>query len=333
MKKKVFCYECRQDVDYCITEENETAVLKEEKCEYRHIFARCNQCKSELFIDHIVDENLERLYNVYRKQNGLISLEKIKAIPKKYAIGKRPLSLLLGWGEQTFSRFVDGDMPSKQYSDILERLYEDPNYYNELLQKNKTNLKSNAAYIKSNNAVKALLGASETSKIFQLVGYILNKCEDVTPLALQKLLYYVQGFHYAFYNTFIFDDDCEAWAHGPVYKTIYHQYSNYRFDPINGYCTSIEDNIFSSSEKALMDSVIKYFGCFSGKVLEAFTHTECPWSETRAGLLAEEISNRTISKQLIGEFFNGIKTKYGMLNPADVILYARDKFEDYKVNV
>lgn len=84
-------------------------------------------------------------------------LMKILSIPKKYAIGKRPLSLLLGWGEQTFTRYCNGDMPSKQYSDILRRLYNEPTYYNELLQNNKDRMKSNSSYEKSNIAVLFLL--------------------------------------------------------------------------------------------------------------------------------------------------------------------------------
>jgi hypothetical protein len=82
------------------------------------------------------------LYDVYRQNNGIISLEKILEIPRKYNIGKRPLSLLLGWGEMTFSKYCEGDMPTKQYSNILLKIYDDPAYYKELLEKNKDNLKS-----------------------------------------------------------------------------------------------------------------------------------------------------------------------------------------------
>jgi len=34
-------------------------------------------------------------------------------------------------------------------------------------------------------------------------------------MALQKALYYVQGFSYAFYRTFLFTEDCEAWVQRP----------------------------------------------------------------------------------------------------------------------
>lgn len=60
---------------------------------------------------------------------------------------------------------------------------------------------------------------------------MLYKCEDITPLVLQKALYYDQGFYYAFEGQFIFNEDCEAWVHGPVYRKVYNRYSTYRFDP------------------------------------------------------------------------------------------------------
>ncbi|MBZ9607298.1 DUF4065 domain-containing protein [Clostridium estertheticum] len=65
--------------------------------------------------------------------------------------------------------------------------------------------------------------------------------EDITSLALQKLVYYVQGFYYAFTNRLIFEENCEAWVHGPVYRNVYIKYRKYRFNPIEciwGRCVS-----------------------------------------------------------------------------------------------
>ena len=111
--------------------------------------AYCEQCGEEVYVAELEDANLKALYDAYRQKNGIISLEDIRVIPGKYNIGKRPLSLLLGWGEQTFSRYFDGDMPTKQYSEILKQVYADPAYYLSLLEKSKENLKSEKAYEKS----------------------------------------------------------------------------------------------------------------------------------------------------------------------------------------
>jgi putative zinc finger/helix-turn-helix YgiT family protein len=322
MNKTVFCAECRKDVGFVTKETVFKRTLKDNEYSFIGLEAYCADCGSPIYVSEIEDNNLKLLYDAYRKANDIISLDEILSIPKKYAIGKRPLSLLLGWGEQTFTRYCNGDMPSKQYSDILRRLYNEPTYYNELLQNNKDRMKSNSSYEKSNIAVKNLIGIPENSKIETVIGYLLYKCEDVTPLALQKLLYYVQGFFYAFNNVFIFEDDCEAWVHGPVYRKVYHKYSDYKYDTIDS-ADSFDETIFSVAEKAVIDSIVDNFSCYSGKVLESFTHSEQPWIETRSDLPVFAQSDRVINKKLIADYFTAVKQKYEMLNPDDIENYSK----------
>ncbi|WP_312701671.1 type II TA system antitoxin MqsA family protein [Sedimentibacter sp.] len=327
-EKKVFCEECRSDIVFTVTEKQMEASIKGEKYIYMGKEAHCADCGSEIYVDEINDFNLKALYDAYREKNDIVSLEMILAIPEKYAIGKRPLSLLLGWGEQTFSRYCDGDMPTKQYSDVLKRIYAEPRYYAELLEKNKCNLKTYATYEKSKRAVDKLLGKSvETkTKIDMTIEYLLSQCEDITPLALQKALYYIQGFYYAFYETFLFSEECEAWVHGPVYRDIYYRYRDYKFDPIE-VNNEFDSSIFSSSEKAVLDSVVKNICCYSGKILERFTHSETPWLSTRGELPENVVSYRIIQKEKIGDYFSDVKEKYNMIIPNDIKEYTKNMFE------
>ena len=326
-KEKIFCEECRNDVNYIETSVSMTGTIKTKAYHYTGREAHCADCGALLFVPELSDYNLRALYDVFRVENGIISVEMIREIPIKYAIGKRPLSLLLGWGEQTFSRYADGDMPTRQYSDILLRIYNDPAFYFELLESNKGNLKSSLAYEKSRLAVAALLSTqpSAASKIDAVIQYLLCQCEDITPLALQKALYYVQGFYHAFYQTFLFPEDCQAWVHGPVYRDIYYRYRNYRFDPIKK-AADFDISVFSSGEKAVCDSVINHICCYSGKVLERFTHNESPWLTARGNLPASAPSDRIIDKALIGDYFDAVKIKYNMLDPCDIKAYAQDMF-------
>ena len=327
MTEKTFCEECRNDVKFTTASVPMTGTIKGKEYHYTGTEARCADCGNLVFVPEISDDNLRSLYNVFREENGIVSLDVICAIPEKYDIGKRPLSLLLGWGELTFSRYCDGDIPTRQYSDILQRIYNEPQFYSELLEANKANLKSQRTYEKTRRAVDALLSvdAPSNSKINTVIQYLLYQCEDITPLALQKALYYIQGFHFAFYRTFLFPEDCQAWTHGPVYRDIYFRYRDYRFDPIEK-TTTFDTSVFSASEKAICDSVINNICCYSGRILERFTHNEAPWLTTRGDLPDSAPSDRIIEKSVIGAYFDAVKAKYNMVNPRDIKDYAQDMF-------
>ena len=328
MTEKTFCEECRNDVEYTTASVPMTGTIKGKEYHYTGTEARCADCGNLVFVPEISDDNLRSLYNVFREENGIVSLDVICAIPEKYDIGKRPLSLLLGWGELTFSRYCDGDIPTRQYSDILQRIYNEPQFYSELLEANKANLKSQRTYEKTRRAVDALLSVDvpSNSKINTVIQYLLYQCEDITPLALQKALYYIQGFHFAFYRTFLFSEDCQAWTHGPVYRDIYFRYRDYRFDPIEK-TTTFDTSVFSASEKAICDSVINNICCYSGRILERFTHNEAPWLTTRGDLPDSAPSDRIIEKSVIGAYFDAVKAKYNMVNPRDIKDYSQDMFQ------
>lgn len=326
---KTFCEECRDDVEFTITNMQMEGTIKGETYLYSGKVAHCIDCGSEIYVKEINDYNLKALYDKYRERKQIIPLDTILKIPEKYAIGKRPLSLLLGWGEQTFSRYCDGDIPTKQYSDILQRIYDDPLYYEQLLEENKGNLKTEAAYTKSKKEVEFLLSGSticEKKKIDLSVEYLLNHCEDITPLALQKALYYIQGFYYAFYKSFLFSEECQAWVYGPVYKDTYFRYRDYKFDFVQRN-KNFDDTIFLSSEKAILESVAKHICCYSGKVLEKFTHSETPWLYARGNLLENEPSDKIINKDDIGNYFDSVKEKYNMINPNDIKTYTQTMFQ------
>ena len=323
---KIFCEECRESIHPYIKSEKMSGKIKGVEYNYIGKIARCSKCNNEIYMPDINDYNLEMLYNEYRAKNNIVSLDVIRSIPQKYAIGKRPLSILLGWGEQTFTRYYDGDVPSKQYSDILKMIYDDPLYYIDILEKNKSRISPVAAQKSLEAATSAIELPQEHSKLNLAAGYLLNQCEDITHLALQKALYYIQGFYYAFYNTFIFTEDCEAWIHGPVYRGIYEKYRFHHFDS-TGQQSNFDSSVFTAQEKNILDSIVKNICCYSGKTLELFTHNESPWIDTRNGIPDNYGSNKKISKEIIGKYFSDVKIKYDMKASNDIEKYTSALFE------
>ncbi|OFI05058.1 hypothetical protein CLOACE_19320 [Clostridium acetireducens DSM 10703] len=325
-----FCEKCHDSVKYSVREKKMTKNIRGKKIDYIGKIALCTECESEIFIDYIRDYNLKMLDKAFREKEGIISISEMEIILEKYDIGKRPLSLLLGWGEGTLTRYLDGDIPTKQYSNILKKILNDSNYMKEILEKNKDNI-TDVAYRHCSSALlkfeeeNAITIESE-DKIDNVVKYLLVNCSDITPLALQKLLYYAQGFFKAFTGEYFFHNNCEAWVHGPVYRSVYYKYENYGFNPIEEKdfeYTSIE---LSKIEKEVLDSIIRNFGCYSGRVLERMTHVETPWSLTRMGMRKDEKSDKIIEKELIEKYFNDIKLKHNMLNISDIRDYSTNLF-------
>ena len=325
-----FCEKCHEMVEHSIKDVKKHKNIKGKYIEYMGKEAYCNECESELFVSDIRDYNLSMLDKAYREKEELISISEIELILDKYDVGKRPLSLLLGWGEGTLTRYLDGDIPTKQYSDILKKILNDLNYMKELLEKNAENI-TKLAYRRINNAilkneVTMDININSEDKIDYVVKYILSKSVDITPLALQKLLYFAQGFYTAFTGEYLFHNNCEAWIHGPVYRNVYYKYKDYGYNPIEDKKYEYGDIKLTTVEKELLDSIIRNFGCYSGKVLEKMTHSEEPWRATRKGLNDNEGSDRLIDKELIYMYFKEIKSKYSMFNTTDIRDYSANLF-------
>ncbi len=119
---KGFCEKCRDVLEYRVKMIEKEKMIKGSLVKYTARVAYCDICNEEIFLPELRDFNLKALDAAYRESEGLISVEDIEKVLTKYSIGKRTLSLLLGWGEGTLTRYLDGDTPTKTYSDFLKRM-------------------------------------------------------------------------------------------------------------------------------------------------------------------------------------------------------------------
>jgi uncharacterized phage-associated protein len=124
----------------------------------------------------------------------------------------------------------------------------------------------------------------------------------VSNLKLQKLLYYVQGYHLHRLGSVAFTDEIKAWSHGPVVPVVYQKFKKFSWHDITD--IPAMPNL-PEKTSALIDFVWKKFGGFSGPELEDMTHAEEPWIMARAGLPIGAPASPVIQTKWIRAHFAG----------------------------
>lgn len=329
-ERKDFCITCRKDTEYILKKQKVIRVIKDKEYQFFITTAICTECGLEMAIPGLIDKNIKEVDEQYRAIEEIVTIEDIERLMKIYKIGKAPLSLALGFGEVTISRYLAGQIPSKNYSDIIRKALTSPTYMKRMLNKNKEKI-ADAAYSKAITAAEQLENLfSISDKMLRVIYYVFQQLEEVTPLMLQKLLYFIQGIYLALYNISIFEEDCEAWIHGPVYPEVYNLFKDFKYNPIDDARFFILDGAkgkLTIEERKVINLVVNTFGLYGGKTLERITHNESPWRLARKGYDDSIPSNEIITKDSIKEYFSSINQKYPLNREEGIKQYINAMFQ------
>ena len=122
--------------------------------------------------------------------------------------------------------------------------------------------------------------------------------ESPTPMKLQKLCYYAQGYSLA-EGEELFSEDFQAWQHGPVIPNLYSKYKDYKWRQITE-----EVSIQDQSIYCFIKEIVSAYGSYDGAMLSTMTHREKPWLEARGDLDESQGSTAVISKEALRDFFS-----------------------------
>jgi uncharacterized phage-associated protein len=126
--------------------------------------------------------------------------------------------------------------------------------------------------------MKSSTSAKEVAQY--LVWLAAHECEDdpdfLTPLKLQKLLYFVQGWAVAEWGNPLFSERIEAWREGPVVPEVYQQFKGCERSPIQPPSVEVPSSL-DEQERALIHSVWDAYKGHSAFALRDLTHQEQPW--------------------------------------------------------
>jgi len=148
---------------------------------------------------------------------------------------------------------------------------------------------------------------------------LMAKKMSVSPLKLQKLLYYSQAWSMVFFGRErqLFADVPQAWVNGPVYPVIYDMWRNRNMcEHLNPSDFGIAEDMVESAwenttrgleldgdEIQLLEQIVLKYGSKSQNHLIFLTHSELPWCEKREGLKPYERSAKELSLDTMHHYY------------------------------
>ncbi len=144
--------------------------------------------------------------------------------------------------------------------------------------------------------------------------------EPITPMKLQKLAYYAQGYSLALHDRPLFHEPIQAWRYGPVVESIYYAYRRYGGSAIpspEGY----DPTQLPPDATRLLNQVYGTYGPHGAWTLSLMTHAEQPWRDTPPSAI--------IDPELMRDFFGRqLRTAAAQRQEATAQLIADEEDEE-----
>lgn len=158
--------------------------------------------------------------------------------------------------------------------------------------------------------------------ISELSDYLIFKFQNdgipLTPLKLQKLLYYLQAWHTVFFDKHpLFEEKPEAWSNGPVYRSIYDRYKanwlrntpiSFKYESSGELLEKLKESFnklkLEDQQIKFLEALLNKYGFLSPEKLVFLTHSESPWNEAREGYGPFDKCNETISIESMYQYYS-----------------------------
>lgn len=134
---------------------------------------------------------------------------------------------------------------------------------------------------------------------------------DMTPMKIQKLLFYLNGWHLAIMGKPVVSEPFRVWKFGPVLESVYHELKHFGGGPVAEYIKEFDPKSEELKSFAISDSATefyeildltweKYIGIEATR-LSTMTHApDSPWAT------AKHQGNSIIDNNTIKSYFIGL---------------------------
>ena len=230
--------------------------FRKEQFHYVHQFYECQETHERFTTTELDEANLAQVYNQYRAKYGIPFPEEIKRIRMHYGLSATKMSEILGFGENQYRLYENGDMPSEANGKVLMSIM-NPEIFRIFVD--------NARGQFSDEEFAKLLEKAESWKLKKysqvVIDYVFgNVRRDInngyTALSISKLknilLYFIEKGHgvyitkmnkLLFYTDFLSYRECGKGMTGLKYKAIQYGPVPVRWDRIYSFYDEINQEI------------------------------------------------------------------------------------------
>lgn len=295
-----------------LQQENSELMFRKEKFQYVHLYYQCEDTKERFTTTEIDELNLSQVYNQYRVKYGIPFPDEIKRIRQMYELSASKMSEILGFGDNQYRLYENGDMPSEANGKILSSIKEPSIFkvfvenaknqfevkdFEKILSKLKKAMEYEGPHIKEelifdsySRGVCNGYATQSYSKLKNIILFFIEKCGNTFNTKMNKLLFYTDFLSYKTYGYGMSGLAYKAIQFGPVpvrwdrvYSLIDDVYPEI-IEFTSGNCgtklcstLSPDYNCFSTEELAILEMVLDKFKDFSASEISNLSHKENAW--------------------------------------------------------
>lgn len=137
--------------------------------------------------------------------------------------------------------------------------------------------------------------------VFDVAAFIVARTGSISPMKLQKLVYYAQAWSLVRGGGVLFDEPIQAWRYGPVCPQLYEQHRGADAVPVP-YPLGDQTRISPAAQQTIV-AVLRAYGKKSSPWLSDLTHREDPWKNARGSLPLEARSTTEITLEAMLTYY------------------------------
>ena len=292
--------------------EESELTFRKEKFQYVHLFYECDDTKERFTTTELDEVNIGQVYNQYRAKYGIPFPDEIRYMRQQYGLSASKMSQILGFGDNQYRLYENGDMPSETNGKILMSIMEkhvfesfvknarnqfDEEEYKKIISKlNEKQPDKESEFAKSyvfNSNRKDIYNGYATqsiSKLKNILLFYIERFNGVFFTMMNKLLFYTDFYHYKMYGKGMSGLAYKAIQHGPVpirWDRIYSFYNDIQQEIVHfdsgAEGTRLTSGIspdmakFSEKEVRVLESVYLRFKSNNSVQISETSHEEEAW--------------------------------------------------------